>query len=196
MKWYDADHDYINDYIDQWNRSAGRAKTGMIVLGILLALSGFAALAAPLSTYAFVQGVISIVLIMHGAGQIATYVQTPEFFRNGAQLATGILNALLGVLLFMLPTSVMAGTIVYLLAFLLIMTGIERISFARQMRYYQIPASSMGTATGVLNIILGIAFIFVPLVSGLVLSYMLAAYLVMGGITLVVEGISIKKIER
>lgn len=196
MKWYDADHDYINDYIDQWNRSAGRAKTGMIILGILLALSGFAALAAPLSTYAFVQGVISIVLIMHGAGQIATYVQTPEFFRNGAQLATGILNALLGVLLFMLPTSVMAGTIVYLLAFLLIMTGIERISFARQMRYYQIPASSMGTATGVLNIILGIAFIFMPLVSGLVLSYMLAAYLVMGGITLVVEGISIKKIER
>lgn len=196
MKWYDADHDYINDYIDQWNRSAGRAKTGMIVLGILLALSGFAALAAPLSTYAFVQGVISIVLIMHGAGQIATYVQTPEFFRNGAQLATGILNALLGVLLFMLPTSVMAGTIVYLLAFLLIMTGIERISFARQMRYYQIPASSMGTATGVLNIILGIAFIFMPLVSGLVLSYMLAAYLVMGGITLVIEGISIKKIER
>ncbi len=196
MKWYDADHDYINDYIDQWNRSAGRAKTGMVVLGILLALSGFAALAAPLSTYAFVQGVISIVLIMHGAGQIATYVQTPEFFRNGAQLATGILNALLGVLLFMLPTSVMAGTIVYLLAFLLIMTGIERISFARQMRYYQIPASSMGTATGVLNIILGIAFIFMPLVSGLVLSYMLAAYLVMGGITLVVEGISIKKIER
>ena len=196
MKWYDADHDYINDYIDQWNRSAGRAKTGMIVLGILLALSGFAALAAPLSTYAFVQGVISIVLTMHGAGQIATYVQTPEFFRNGAQLATGILNALLGVLLFMLPTSVMAGTIVYLLAFLLIMTGIERISFARQMRYYQIPASSMGTATGVLNIILGIAFIFMPLVSGLVLSYMLAAYLVMGGITLVVEGISIKKIER
>ena len=196
MKWYDADHDYINDYIDQWNRSAGRAKTGMIVLGILLALSGFAALAAPLSTYAFVQGVISIVLIMHGAGQIATYAQTPEFFRNGAQLATGILNALLGVLLFMLPTSVMAGTIVYLLALLLIMTGIERISFARQMRYYQIPASSMGTATGVLNIILGIAFIFMPLVSGLVLSYMLAAYLVMGGITLVVEGISIKKIER
>lgn len=196
MKWYDADHDYINDYIDQWNRSAGRAKTGMIILGILLALSGFAALAAPLSTYAFVQGVISIVLIMHGAGQIATYVQTPEFFRNGAQLATGILNALLGVLLFMLPTSVMAGTIVYLLAFLLIMTGIERISFARQMRYYQIPASSMGTATGVLNIILGIAFIFMPLVSGLVLSYMLAAYLIMGGVTLVVEGISIKKIER
>ena len=196
MKWYDSNHDYINDYIDQWNRTARRAKVGMIVLGVLLALMGVAAVAAPMSTYSFIQGLIAAMLIVHGAGQIATYVQTPEFFRNGAQLATGILNAVLGVLLFMLPSAVMAGTLVYLLAFLLIMTGIERISFARQMRYYQIPASSMGTATGVLNIILGIAFLFMPLVSSLVLSYFIAAYLIIGGITLVVEGISIKRIER
>ena len=196
MKWYDSNHDYINDYIDQWNRTAHRAKVGMIVLGVLLALMGVAAVAAPLSTYSFIQGLIAAMLIVRGAGQIATYVQTPEFFRNGAQLATGILNAVLGVLLFMLPSAVMAGTLVYLLAFLLIMTGIERISFARQMRYYQIPASSMGTATGVLNIILGIAFLFMPLVSSLVLSYFIAAYLIIGGITLVVEGISIKHIER
>ena len=123
-------------------------------------------------------------------------MQTPEFFRNGTQLATGILNAILGVLLLTLPSSILAGTTVYLLAFLLIMTGIERISFARQMRYYQIPASSMGTATGVLNIILGIAFLFMPLMSSLVISYMLAAYLIVIGITLVVEGVSIKPIER
>ena len=196
MKWYDSNHDYINDYIDQWNRTAHRAKVGMIVLGVLLALMGVAAVAAPMSTYSFIQGLIAAMLIVHGAGQIATYLQTPEFFRNGAQLACGILNAVLGVLLFMLPSAVMAGTLVYLLAFLLIMTGIERISFARQMRYYQIPASSMGTATGVLNIILGIAFLFMPLVSSLVLSYFIAAYLIIGGITLVVEGISIKRIER
>ena len=54
----------------------------------------------------------------------------------------------------------------------------------------------MGTATGVLNIILGIAFLFMPLISSLVLSYLLGAYLIVGGITLVVEGIAIKKIER
>ena len=77
-----------------------------------------------------------------------------------------------------------------------IMTGIERISFSRQMRFYQIPTSSMSTATGILNIILGIAFIFMPLATSLALSYLIAAYLVVGGITLVVEGVSIKKIER
>ncbi len=196
MQWYDSDRDYINEYIEQWNHTAHKAKVGLIVLGIVLALSGVAALVAPLGAYVFIQSLIAALLIVHGIGQIATYIQTPEFFRNGVQLATGILNALLGLLLLMLPASFMAGTIVYLLSFLLIMTGIERISFARQMRYYQIPASSMGTATGVLNIILGIAFLFMPLISSLVLSYLLGAYLIVGGITLVVEGIAIKKIDR
>lgn len=196
MNWYDANHDYVNEYIDRWNQTAGRAKVGMIVLGVVLAIAGVAVILAPMGAYLMVQAVIAAILIMHGIGQVATYIQTPEFFRNGAQLASGILNAALGIVLLVLPSTVTAGAIIYMLAFLLIMTGIERISFARQMRFYQIPASSMGTATGVLNIILGVAFIFMPLVGGIALSYLLATYLIAGGITLAVEGIAIKKIER
>lgn len=196
MNGYDANHDYVNEYIDRWNRTAGRAKVGMIVLGVVLAIAGVAVILAPMGAYLMVQAVIAAILIVHGIGQVATYIQTPEFFRNGAQLASGILNAALGIVLLVLPSTVTAGAIIYMLAFLLIMTGIERISFARQMRFYQIPASSMGTATGVLNIILGVAFIFMPLAGGIALSYLLATYLIAGGITLVVEGVSIKKIER
>ena len=99
MNWYDSNHDYVNDYIERWNKTAGRAKAGMIVLGIILALAGVAAIAAPIGTYLFIQTAIAVVLIVHGIGQVAAYIQTPEFFRNGAQLATGILNAVLGVLL-------------------------------------------------------------------------------------------------
>lgn len=196
MNWYDANHDYVNEYIDRWNQTAGRAKAGMIVLGVVLALAGVAVVLAPMGTYLLVQTIIAAVLIIHGIGQVATYIQTPEFFRNGTQLAAGILNAALGVLLLVLPSTVTTNVIVYLLAFLLITTGVERISFVRQMHFYQIPTASMGTATGVLNIILGVAFIFMPLVGGIALSYLLATYLIAGGITLAVEGIAIKKIER
>lgn len=196
MNWYDANHDYVNEYIDRWNQTAGRAKAGMIVLGVALALAGVAVVLAPMGTYLLVQTIIAAVLIIHGIGQVATYIQTPEFFRNGTQLAAGILNAALGVLLLVLPSTVTTNVIVYLLAFLLITTGVERISFVRQMHFYRIPTASMGTATGVLNIILGVAFIFMPLVGGIALSYLLATYLIAGGITLAVEGIAIKKIER
>lgn len=196
MNIYDPERDYINDYIEQWNRTTKRAKAGMIILGVLLAIAGVGCAVAPVGTYALLQGIVAAMLVLHGVGQIATYLQTPEFFRNGGQLACGILNAVLGVLLFTLPPAAMAGTIVYLMAFLLIMTGIERISFARQMRFYQIPSSSMGTATGVLNIILGVAFLFMPIVTSLMLSYLVAGYLIVIGITLVIEGISIKPVER
>lgn len=196
MQWFDPEHDYVNEYASIWNERIGKAKTWMIVLGIVLALAGIASAVAPLGMYAIIQGVIAAVLIVRGVSNIAGYLQTPEFFRNGATLASGILNALLGVLLLMLPASFTASTLGFLLAFLLIMTGVERLSFARSMRYYHLDNSSAGTAMGIVNIILGVVLAFTPLFTSVVLSYLLAAYLVVAGVTLVVEGIAIKRIER
>ena len=113
-----------------------------------------------------------------------------------APLAAGILNALLGVLFFALPASFTASTLGFLLAFLLIMTGIERLSFAQSMRYYQLEGSSAGTVMGIVNIILGVVLALTPLFTSVVLSYLLAAYLIVAGATLIVEGVSIKRIER
>ncbi len=195
MNMFDSDHDYVRDYIDRWNHEVKRTKVAMIALGAVLALAGVAAFAAPLGTYGVLQLVVACVLAVHGVGQIASWARTPEFFRNGATLAAGMLNVALGALFVILPSTFMAGTLVYLLAFLLIVTGIERVSFARQMRFYAIPAASTGTATGVLNIIIGVAFLFLPLATSIMLSYIVAAYLIIAGITLVAEGVSIRSIE-
>lgn len=196
MSPFDSNHDYVNDYVERWNGGVRATKRTMVVLGILLALSGILVVLSPLSTYSLIQSIAAVLLIVHGAGQIGSWARTPEPFRSGATLAAGVLNALLGLLFILLPPSFMASTLVYLIAFMLIVTGVERISFSRQMRFFSIPTSSAGTATGVLNIILGAVFIFLPLVSSIVLSYLIAAYLVIGGITLLVEGIAIKGIER
>lgn len=196
MITFDPERDYIDEFIQQWNAHVSRTKAGMIVLGVVLALVGVAAFVAPLSMYVFLQAFIAVALIVHGVGQIAGYFQTNEMFRNGATLAAGILNALLGALVFVMPTVLTASMLVYALSFMLIINGVERISFARTMRYYRLHASSPGIATGALNIILGIVFLLMPFFSGLMLGYLLGAYLVVGGITLVVEGASMKKIER
>ncbi len=196
MITFDPERDYIDEFIQQWNANVSRTKAGIIVLGVVLALVGVAAFVAPLSMYVFLQALIAVALIVHGVGQIAGYFQTNEMFRNGATLAAGILNALLGALVFVMPTVFTASMLVYALSFMLIINGVERISFARTMRYYRLHSSSPGIATGVLNIILGIVFLLMPFFSGLMLGYLLGAYLVVGGITLVVEGASMKKIER
>lgn len=196
MQHFDPDHDYANEYVNLWNRRIGSAKIWMIILGILLVIMGIVSVTAPLSMYAFIQGFIAAVLIIRGVSDVIGYVQTPAFFRNGATLAAGILNALLGFLFLALPTVFTATTLGLLLAFLLIMTGVERLSFAHSMRYYQIEGSSAGTVMGIVNIILGVILAFTPLFTGVVLTYLIAAYLIVAGATLIVEGVMIKRIER
>lgn len=196
MQHFDPDHDYVNEYVNLWNRRIGSAKIWMIILGILLVIMGIVSVTAPLSMYAFIQDFIAAVLIIRGVSDVIGYVQTPAFFRNGATLAAGILNALLGFLFLALPTVFTATTLGLLLAFLLIMTGVERLSFAHSMRYYQIEGSSAGTVMGIVNIILGVILAFTPLFTGVVLTYLIAAYLIVAGATLIVEGVMIKRIER
>ena len=108
----------------------------------------------------------------------------------------GVLNALLGIMLLVLPAYLTAGTIVFLLAFMFIIAGAERITYARRLRYFEVGGTGVITATGVLNIVAGVVFLLMPAFSSLVFGYVMAAYLIVGGVTLLVEGASMKPIER
>lgn len=193
---YDPNHDYVSDYIDQWNRQIRATKIWMAVIGIVLVITGLASAIAPFSMYAFIQTFAAVALIMHGASHLVSYFQTPQFFRNGATLASGLLNALLGILLLALPATITAGTIVFLLAFLLVTMGIERISFAQNMKYYQLGGSTAGMITGIVDIVLGIVFALMPLFASAAISILISAYLVVAGVALIVESLSIKRIDR
>ena len=82
------------------------------------------------------------------------------------------------------------------LAFLFIVSGAERITYARRMRYFGLPNAGMATVTGVLNVACGLVFFLMPAFSGVVIGYVLAAYLIVGGASLLVEAISMRPIER
>ena len=55
---------------------------------------------------------------------------------------------------------------------------------------------ALTTVTGVLNIVCGVVFLIMPAFSGVVFGYVIAAYLIVAGASLVVEGISMRPIER
>ena len=193
---YDFDFDYADDFASRWNEGYGRVRTWMIVAGVLLMLVGIASAFDPFSIYALVQGLISVALIAGGVGGVVTYARAPELLRSPATLVMGVLNALLGVMLLALPAYLTAGTVVFLLAFLFIIAGAERITSARRMRYFGLPSSGLNTAAGALNIVAGVAFLLLPLASSAVLGYFMSAYLVVGGVTLLAQAASMRRIER
>ena len=196
MDRFNSDFDHVGDFVERWNASVRRTRTWTIVIGVLLVLAGLASAVAPLSIYALIQGVVAAALIAGGIGETVSYARTPELFRSPTMLVMGVLNALLGVMLLALPAYLTAGTVVFLLAFLFIISGAERITYARRMRYFGLPDSGLTTFTGVLNVVCGVAFLLMPAFSGVVIGYVIAAYLIVGGASLVVEGVSMRPIER
>lgn len=196
MDRFNSDFDHVGDFVERWNAGVRRTRTWAIVIGVLLVLAGIASAVAPLSIYALIQGVVAAALIVGGIGETVSYARTPELFRSPTMLVMGVLNALLGVMLLALPAYLTAGTVVFLLAFLFIIAGAERITYARRMRYFGLPDSGLTTFTGALNIVCGVAFLLMPAFSGVVIGYVIAAYLIVGGASLVVEGISMRPIER
>lgn len=196
MQHYDSSFDHVGDFVERWNEGVRGTRALAIGLGALLTLAGVASLASPLSLYAVIQTVIAVALIAGGAAGIVGYVRTPELFRSPVALVTGILNALLGILVLALPSYLTAGTLTLLLAFLFIASGAERLSSAHRMRYFGFEGTGVSTATGVLNIVAGVVFLIAPLFSSLVLGYLMAAYLIVAGASLMAEGVAMRPIGR
>lgn len=196
MQHYDSSFDHVGDFVERWNEGVRGTRALAIGLGALLTLAGVASLASPFSLYAVIQTVIAVALIAGGTAGIVGYVRTPELFRSPVALVTGILNALLGVLVLALPSYLTAGTLTLLLAFLFIASGAERLSSAHRMRYFGFEGTGVSTATGVLNIVAGVVFLIAPLFSSLVLGYLMAAYLIVAGASLVAEGVAMRPIGR
>lgn len=196
MHVYDARYDYQGAFVDRWNTRLKKTRVTLAVLGVLLVAAGGLVMAAPYGMYVFAQAAAGIALIIQGAGHVFSYFDTPEFFRSTTRLVSGILNVVLGILFLALPVFLTAGTLVFLLAFLFILTGAERLSFAHHMRYFELPNAPVCTVTGVINIVLGVVFLLMPVVTTVVLPYIVAAYLMVGGVSLLIEAISIKHIDK
>lgn len=196
MERYDSNFDHVGDFVDRWNAGVRRTRLWAIVVAALLVVVGIASAFDPLSLYVIIQALITVALIAGGVGQIVSYVRTPELFRSAGMLVMGVLNVLLGFMLLVLPLYLTMGSVVLLVAFLFIVAGAERVSYAHRLRYFDFPNTGVITATGVLNIVAGVVFLLMPLVSGVALGYIMAAYLIIGGASLFVEALSMKPIER
>lgn len=196
MERYDSNFDHVSDFVDRWNAGVRRTRVWTIAIAILLVIAGIMSLMMPYSLYLVIQGLVSAALVVSGASRIVGYARTPELFRSTTSLVTGILNALLGVMLLALPAYLTAGTLVFLLAFLFIVSGAGRITSARRLRYFGMGETGLMTATGVLNVVAGVAFLLMPAVSSIVLSAIVSAYLIVGGLSLLVEGVAMRPIQR
>jgi len=153
----------------------------MIVLGILF-------FARPVITGFLVQYFATIGFIIYGIYQIIAYVRTPAELKNGWTLANGIIFVILGVIIILSGPIDMLYTFAFLLGFLAIFGGINQITAFTQWKGQ--PGAGWILASGIINLILGIFFLFTPFVATFMLDFILGIYLVVGGIAFFAESAS------
>ena len=195
MTWFDPQYDYISEFIDNWNSKLGRFKGMLIVVAVLLLVAGVLCALLPEETFLTIQIFAAAALIVQGIGHIVSYAFTTYYFKDPMLIIAGILDILLGLMVASMPVGVTVATLTFLFAFLLLFHGAEHIAFASRMKYYRIMNTGAITFSGVVSIILAVIFILLPLLSMLMLNYILAAYLIVEGIALLVEALSLKQIH-
>lgn len=196
MRWFDSDFDYVQELIDTWNRRRKKMRTAYFIMAVVLLIAGVLTAVFPVGIFAVIQYFAALAVIIIGIYHFAAFASMTYYFKDYMLLLSGILNVLIGVMLFVMPVTLTVQVITFMLAFLLIFSGAEKLSMASRLRYFRIPHTGSLTFSGILNIILAVIFLLLPFVSALALNYILAAYLLLTGAALLVEAIGMHKIER
>lgn len=195
MRWFDSDFDYVQELIDTWNSRRKKMRTAYIIIAAVLLIAGILTAVFPVSIFAVMQYFAAAAVIVIGIYHFVTFASMTYYFRDYMLLLSGILNVLIGIMLFFMPVALTVQVITFLLAFLLIFSGAEKLSLTSRLRYFRIPHTGSMTFSGVLNIILAVIFLLLPFISALALNYILAAYLIIVGIALLIEAAGMHKIS-
>ena len=175
MKWFDSDYDYIDEFTTQWNERYKKIKRIGIILSVVLILIGILCFAFPEKVFTTIQIIAAIGLIVWGACEIYSYI-------------------LLGCLLCTMPVTITVSTLTFLFAFVLLVNGIQKITWGSRLSFFRVINTNYLSLTGWVNLLLGIIFMVMPFQSALVINYILAAYLIVAGISLLIEVVSMKRI--
>ena len=195
MRWFDSEFDYVQELIDTWNKKRKKVRTAYFIIAAVLFLAGILTAVFPVRVFAVIQYLAAAAVIVIGIYHFVAYTSMTYYFKDGMLIMSGILNILIGIMLLIMPITLTVQVVTFMLAFLLIFTGAQKISFASRLKYFQIPSTGSLTFSGILNIILAVIFLLLPFVSALALNYILAAYLIITGAALFVEALGMHKLN-
>lgn len=165
-------------------------KVYAIVAGILLAILGVVFFVFPLGSMLFIDIFVTIGLLIFGIFRIISFIGTPSGYRDGWELAQGIIFAICAIFILASNAASVLVSFAFVLGFLALMVGINQIVSYSALR--GVPGAGFALASGIINILLALFLLFAPIASTAVLAYVEGIYLIIAGIALVIEGFSKK----
>ena len=195
MLFYDNDKDYRQEIRSFWNENVKRYRAAAICSGIIMLILGVIGIIWPVDSAVVVACIIAAALIVFGIAKIVGYVKTPAYFRSGLGLVDGILDILLGIMMFFSGTDVMLYTLSFFFAFELIVAGIENLVIGNRIQFFGFASNGNFVVSGVIDLIVGTLLLFMPGASLLTMAVMAICFLITKGILLIIDGVRAGKLE-
>lgn len=188
--------DYRKMLAGQWNHELRSIRITSIIISLVLLALGVLCAIFPGKSIAALSVIASILIVVLGVFQIVCYCKLPILIRRVGTLVSGILNILLGILLLCSPIGVTLSTFIFMMGFMLISIGIEELVFSGTLKSFGVSGSGWLIANGIISILAALMFFFMPMMASVVaINYMIAAYLIVDGVTLLIEAISMKDLK-
>ena len=179
----------MQNKINRKLRSLRRMGLGLAAALVVL---GIALLFCPQSVVLWIERGIAVILGLVGIVEILDYLSTSALFRQSLTIVRGLFDLLIAVLLLRADAEMVITVFAVLLGVSAIVIGIHKLDYAMKLNYFRVEGSGMAMAGGVLSVIAGICFLISPLSSAIVLTTLIAAYCILGGIALYIEMLSFR----
>lgn len=194
MFHYDQDKNYKETFRDYWNDNVRQYKRNNWIAAVLMIVLGVLCFIYPVRSILAMEIIASILLIVIGVAEIVSYARAPIFFRVGGRILSGILNIIVGLLLLFSPAETMITTFAFIFAISLMTLGIEFIAMHNRAKFFGEENAGWLMFSGIVNIIFAVILMLMPNLS-IAFSYVVAIYLIMGGITAIVNAVSARKLN-
>lgn len=189
MTRFDPDRDLAGEFADNWNRKLRGVRVTGIIVGILMLIIGILCFIFPVRSAQVLEFIASLMVIVCGVFDVVCFCTTAPFLRMGGELVGGILNIIVGVMLIASPAEVSLSAYSFIFALMLLVFGVNEISFAMKLGYFAVSGFGWVIADAVLNILAGLAFFIMPVSSAFVMSWLIGIYLIVGGASVLIGSI-------
>ena len=179
----------MQNKINRKLRSLRRLGLGLAAALVLL---GIALLLCPQSIVLWIERGIAVILGLVGILEIVDSLSTSTLFRQSLTIVRGLLDLVIAVLLLRADAAQVITMLSFILGISALLIGIHKLDYAMKLNYFHVAGSGMAILGGLLSILAGIGFLISPLSSAIVLTTLIAAYCILGGIALFIEMLSFK----
>ena len=171
----------------EWNYRVKSIRRAELMMGIAMIVLGTVCIFYPRQSIYVLELIASFAILAFGIFKIAEYFSVPVYLRMPGLMVSGILDILISIMLMTSPSGVLLETFAWIMAIDLMVMGIEELSYSSVLKWISVESYDWVVVNGVLNIIISLLLFILPASSSVAILFLLAIYLIVGGVSLLIE---------